>query len=141
MMLGSGGSEPSFVAVSARAAPHICPPRAPTDDDALLDLLRSGTPPAVLQNDRLKTELMGRVRADFQLVSEHRWLGTPPLACPLAVYGGDTDDGVSAVALARWRDLAGTQFRMNLLPGDHFFYQTCLPDFLRLLESHIREFV
>jgi medium-chain acyl-[acyl-carrier-protein] hydrolase len=63
----------------------------------------------------------------------------PPLAVPIAVYGGIDDSDVPPERLTGWSRQTSAGFTMQFFAGGHFFYKTALEPLLsqvgRELES------
>ena len=83
-----------------------------------------GTPPAVLDNEELMAILLPALRADFALCETYAYTEDEPLSCPITALGGLRDRIVSPARLGAWRRQTTGEFRLQMLPGDHFFPQT-----------------
>lgn len=92
--------EPVHLFVSGRRAPQI-PFSEPfihtLPEPAFLDKLRqfNGTPKAVLENVELMQMLLPTLRADFAVIESYIYAASPPLECPITVFGGLQDVEVS----------------------------------------------
>lgn len=113
--------------VSGREAPHLHEPSEPAayelPDADLVTLLRSlgGTPSAVWDEPELRDLLLPVIRADYALIE--RYLPAPhaPMAVPVTAITGDADPYVTPVEAAAWSRVTTGEFRLVVLPGDHFY--------------------
>ena len=80
-----------------------------------------GTPPEILADDDLMARILPIVRAD--LVLNERYQADPEarLACPITVFAGIHDRGVSPSAAAAWQLRTAAAYRMVELEAGHFF--------------------
>lgn len=118
------------LAVSARRAPHIPPYERDLralDDVDVLDELRvfGGLPEEILAEPDLTGALVRRTRADFCIAQSCRWPAPPlarkRLAVPVLALGGILDSTVTASHLKSWEAFTRGPFRLQMLPGNHFF--------------------
>ncbi len=61
------------------------------------------------------------LRADFAVLETYVYAPTPPLKCPISVFGGLQDNKVTVEELEAWREQTSNYFSLNMLPGNHFF--------------------
>ncbi|ATB32441.1 Gramicidin S biosynthesis protein GrsT [Melittangium boletus DSM 14713] len=118
------------LAVSARRAPHVPPYERDLrtlDDAGVLNELRvfGELPADVLAEPHLADALVQRTRADFCIAQGCRW-PVPPvvrqrLAVPVLALGGVDDPTVMAAHLKSWQAFTRGPFRLQMLPGHHFF--------------------
>ncbi len=111
------------------------------EDAQFLDALRrwQGTPEEVLQNPELISLFLPALRADFALLETYFYSSQPPLACPIAAFGGAEDSKVSQAQLAAWRDQTVGNFSLTMFPGDHFFVRTAQPELLAAIAQEIQK--
>ncbi len=117
---------PLFLFVAAHRAPQL--PQAHPDlhrlpEPAFLDALDrlGGTPITVRQHAELMQLMLPTLRADFALSETYDYLVEAPLTCPITAFGGEQDTYVNLEALSAWREQTQGPFRLNVLPGNHFF--------------------
>jgi medium-chain acyl-[acyl-carrier-protein] hydrolase len=118
---------PIHLFVSAHRAPHL----TKAEDDVMYNLpepeflakLRdlNGMPKEVLEHQELMEMLLPILRADFTLCETYFLDKIQPLDCPISVFGGLTDDGVTKETLEPWKNHTTTFFKLHMLEGDHFF--------------------
>lgn len=138
------GTPPKALIASACRAPHL-PNQAPVfpatlDDDALVAAIkaRGGTQDDILDEPELREIILPAIRADFAVDDDYRHFGeTTALGCPIAVIGGDADPIVPVETLATWTTATTAPVTVETLPGDHFYFQQQLPEFLALVTSVI----
>ncbi|HEU4325466.1 MAG TPA: alpha/beta fold hydrolase [Roseiflexaceae bacterium] len=141
----TAGLSPAQLLVSAHRAPHLPNPHGSNHklaDPALLEKIRSlnGTPPDVLAQPDLVQLLLPVVRADFTVCETYVHTPAPPLECPIAVFGGTYDPMVERWQLAAWSRHTQHPVQVQMLPGDHFYFQSNPPAFFALLrEALLRE--
>jgi medium-chain acyl-[acyl-carrier-protein] hydrolase len=137
-------SLPRGLIVSGRRAPQI-----PNDEPLTYNLPKAefieelikldGTPREVIEHSELMEIMIPLLRADFQLVQTYRYTAGEPLNCPLFVYGGLRDPHIPRERLLPWKDVAGSDFKLHMLPGDHFFIRSSQAQLLALLTRDIHE--
>jgi surfactin synthase thioesterase subunit len=120
---------PDYLFVSGRRAPSLPerdPPIAGLPDDAFLAELQrryDAIPAAVLAEPDLMALLLPPLRADYELLESYTYEERPPLSCPVAALGGESDPRVTTAELDAWRPLTTGSFTRRLLPGSHFYIQ------------------
>jgi len=124
------GLSPVHLFVSGHRAPQIPDPDPPIyalPEAEFIEELRylKGTPQAVLENTELMELILPILRADFEAIETYSYTQELPLNCPIAVFGGLQDDSVSIQELQAWQQQTSTGFSLKMLPGDHFFIQSC----------------
>lgn len=132
------GLSPERLLLSGRRAPQLPatkPPLHALSDALLLQELRhlNGTPTEILENPELIALLLPILRADFTLLETYVYHQRPPLSCPIQVYGGQQDSEVTIADLAAWQYQTRGDFKLELLPGDHFFLHSAQAELLQLL--------
>jgi medium-chain acyl-[acyl-carrier-protein] hydrolase len=117
---------PARIFLSGRRAPGI--PRQHKGIHSLprnefIERLRglNGTLPAVLEHTELIELLLPRLRADFAVCETYRYTPEAPLDCGIAAFGGLDDRHVRREHLEGWREQTTGEFKLRMLPGDHFF--------------------
>ncbi|GCE28517.1 hypothetical protein KDA_40010 [Dictyobacter alpinus] len=138
-----GVALPLRLIVSGRRAPHR-PDTGPqtynlSDDEFIAELRRlKGTPEEVLQNTDLLQIVLPTLRADFTLCETYTYRPKEPLTCPITAIGGLEDSEVSRADLAAWNELTTAKdYKMRLLPGDHFFLHQQQAMLLRVIMQDI----
>ena len=117
---------PQHLFVAAYRAPQLPDRYAPLhdlSDGKLIEMLSRfrGTPQAVLQHTELIKVFLPMLRADFELCETYIYLQEPPLSCPISVFGGEKDTLITTRELQAWNMQTRHTFKLNMLPGDHFF--------------------
>lgn len=120
------GLSPSLLLVSGRRAPQSEYDEPPVHDlpepEFIQELRRlNGTPTEVLEHPELLKLVIPLLRADFSVCETYTYASRPPLDCPITAYGGLEDADVSREQLEAWREQTTSDFRLRMLPGDHFF--------------------
>lgn len=133
------GIEPLHLFVSGCSAPQLRDAdliSALPEPEFLERLQRlNGTPQEVMAHPELLAIMVPTLRADFALRDTYTYTVEPPLNCPISVFGGMQDSDVTVERLEAWREHTRKDFRLCLLPGDHFF----LRDARRLLLETVSE--
>ena len=110
---------PRVLIVSAARGPQyrigLQPRPDPSDEELLAQLANLGA-----DREGLETALP-LLRADTRLYRNYRFEPGPPLAIPIAAYGGESDPNVSRQDLADWRFLTQGSFVQREFPGGHFY--------------------
>lgn len=133
---------PLHLFVSGRPAPTV-PESNPLmyqlpEDQFLEELQRlNGTPAEVLENTELIKLVIPLLRADFELIQTYAYEPDPPLDCPITAFGGLQDTEVVREDMEPWREETTSDFRIHMLPGDHFFLRMAEPLLIRLLTQDL----
>lgn len=138
-LLDRGARAPAVLFASGAEAPAVrdnskwC---LPLNDEALLQELRRlrGTPDEVLSNMELMQSVLSVLRADFMMCGAYVYGMRPRLPCSLHVFGG-ADDETSNEGLRAWEQETSASFRMDVLPGHHFFIHTRQAELIDLIGS------
>ena len=128
--------------VSGRNAPHIKslnPPIHQLPTDEFLQELKNldGTPVEVLDNVEIMEILMPALRADFELIETYQYRMYQPLPFPITAFGGIDDTGVKCENLRDWDKYTTSDFKLNMLSGNHFFLHTQQKELLSLLNQEL----
>ncbi len=123
--LGGGGPKPVHLFVSGKQGPSVSrtePSRHLLAEAPFLDELRrlGGAPEEVLMDRELMELFLPILRADFEAVDTYMHASAPPLSIPITAFLGDCDEATVEEAQA-WERETTAQFRLHVLPGDHFF--------------------
>ncbi|MGI0495086.1 thioesterase II family protein [Alkalinema pantanalense CENA528] len=139
-----GARSPMHLLLSGRRAPQV-PTAMPLrynlpEPDFLAALNRlNGTPQAILEHPELMQLLLPTLRADFSVVETSLYHPEPPLACPVTVFGGVDDPETTLEGLQAWQTQTQQTFRLELLPGDHFFLHSAQPQLLTLIQQTLTQ--
>ena len=129
---------PAALFVSGARAPqyrlgHVPPPE-PSDAEFVQELQRlEGIPRHVLDNPELMRVILPALRADAALYRNYIYEEEAPLPCPIRAYGGSEDPNIRSEHLDGWRKQTTSSFSLRLLPGGHFYMDTCRDEFLEML--------
>jgi medium-chain acyl-[acyl-carrier-protein] hydrolase len=131
--------------VSGCKAPHL-PPHAPMYDlpepELIAELKRlNGTPREVFENPDLLKMVLPLIRADFAVCQTYRYADEPPLPLPLTAFGSLLDAESTHDDISQWRRHTSSTFSQWMLPGDHFFIHTCLPQLLTIVAQELSQFL
>ncbi|MCA9542026.1 MAG: thioesterase, partial [Myxococcales bacterium] len=127
-----GGPMPGHLFLSGRRAPHVAaltPNLHHLPPSTFLAEVRKlgGTPNEVWEYPELVEMMRPALQADFQM-SETWPKVTAPTAehvidVPMTVLGGTADPMADAPSLEAWQAYARGGFKLQLMPGDHFYLQ------------------
>jgi surfactin synthase thioesterase subunit len=121
----AGAPAPRGMMMAAGMSPRLLTPRGThaLSDEALIAELRNygAAPPQVLAHRELMDLLLPMIRADFEMLDTLVHPDEPPLAVPMAVWGGKEDSRIPEESLAAWREYTTQDFSLEMLPGGHFF--------------------
>jgi medium-chain acyl-[acyl-carrier-protein] hydrolase len=130
-----GGLQPVHLFASGCRAPHL-PSRTPDwhtlPDPEFIAKIESlgGIPPELLAERQFLDTMLPTLRSDCALTETYVCRPQPPLSCPVSAFGGLTDEEVFPEDVHAWSQHTIGSFRAYLLPGDHFFVNSALPDLL-----------
>ena len=118
---------PKHLFLAGREGPHIADEQQNylLPDEKFFQVLREkeGTPEAILENKDLMKLLLPAIRADFELAETYQCQQEPPLSCPITVLGGLQEE-TTEEEFATWEKETTGEFKLNFLPGNHFFIHT-----------------
>lgn len=129
-------AEPVHLFVAGRPSPQTISEPYDLDqlDSELAEMLRR-------QNE--ETELMELVlpifRADLVLCETYVYTSEPPFKFPITAFGGLDDPGVPRHCIEGWREHTTGPFVLRMLPGDHFFLETCRLPLLEAISKELDE--
>jgi medium-chain acyl-[acyl-carrier-protein] hydrolase len=124
--LSRRGAEPPLgLIVAARPAPHLPSSKPGTDrvgDERIVSELRQlgGLPDEIAANAAAAQLFLPLLRADLTL-NELRETPAVPINAPIMALAGVSDPRVSPPDVAAWHQWTSSEFRFEVVPGDHFF--------------------
>jgi medium-chain acyl-[acyl-carrier-protein] hydrolase len=80
-----------------------------------------GTPPGILDNEKLMAMLLPAIRADFSIVERYVYQAGPALPVPLTALAGKSDHFISAAQVAAWGPETMSTFDIRWFNGGHLF--------------------
>jgi medium-chain acyl-[acyl-carrier-protein] hydrolase len=80
-----------------------------------------GTPPEVLAEPELVRALLPTLRADLVALTTATARPVTPLDVPIRAFAGTEDVVAPWDSMAAWRAETSARFRLDLIPGGHFF--------------------
>ena len=117
---GLGAPLPRILIVSSARAPQdrteASRKREPSDAKLMQELAGLGA----LTPEALDLALP-ILRADSRLYRNYVYQPEPPLAIPIAAYGGASDPSIAPEQLDRWREQTTASFIRREFEGDHFY--------------------
>lgn len=122
-------AQPCCLLCASASAPqlHVTSwPGPPPQDWTITELaayLRyaGGTAEIVLGNATYLQRLLPRMQVDLAVRASYTYTEAPPLAYPLAIFGGLHDAGILTADLAAWGEQTNAHFSLYRFPGGHFF--------------------
>jgi medium-chain acyl-[acyl-carrier-protein] hydrolase len=133
-----GQPPPIHLFVSGLRAPQ-CVPLSPTyqlnDQELVASITRryGKLTQAILADSDVLSLFLRVVRADLMLMDTYHYVEEPPLAVPLAAYGGNRDATVDFSMIEAWRMHGSLSFRAQMFDGDHFFPDTTRAEVIRTI--------
>ncbi len=116
--------QPGALLLSASAAPSRRDPTrfAGCDHTWLLNDLRrlGGTDPAVFEDEELLSMTLDVLAADYAVCASFSRPSGAPLAMPLQVYAGRSDE-IDATSLEAWHEETQATFDVQWFEGGHFY--------------------
>lgn len=127
------GRAAALVVAASTRAPQVDGGRAGrgklhtiTDDTKFLkemNRLYSAVPPALLENDEMRTLLTPMLRGDITMVETYRHRSAPVLDAEIMTMLGTKDSVIRPKHVLPWRELT-RRYRHRTLDGDHYFERT-----------------
>jgi pyochelin biosynthesis protein PchC len=134
LRLQERGCPPAALCVSARRPPSALADRRTdygTEEDIIAHAVSLDASTAVLFEDpHLREAVLPAVLADYRLTADYAGGPQPPLYCPVYGYAGADDPEEDPERMHGWADATHGAFRLQVLPGDHFYLR---PEETRLL--------
>ena len=133
--------QPSQLFVSGRQPPHIPDPNPELHHLSEEEFLKTTQyfygilPEIILQDQELVQLFMTIMRADITMIETYEYRHEALLDCPISAYGGLQDPSTSKKSLAAWRDQTTAAFKIQMLPGQHFFIQSSRSALLQILND------
>lgn len=125
------GRPPAALLISSSDSPLIGPATRALGGTGPMDLadedwrrtLRElgGADEATLADRHMMDMLLAALHGDLLLLDRYQYLTDKPLGCPVRVYAGSADAGVTEEGLAAWRREGSRDFELVRMPGGHFF--------------------
>jgi medium-chain acyl-[acyl-carrier-protein] hydrolase len=81
----------------------------------------NGMSEEIARDTAMRDLLLPTLRADFEVSETYRYSPGPVLGCPITALAGDRDSEAPASGMTGWAQETTEQFRLHVLPGDHFF--------------------
>jgi len=145
-MRRNGLASPEALFVSGHRAPHLPdldPPihNLPTADFLLELRDLNGTASEVFEHEELLELAIPGLRADFQVCETYAFTAEAPLDVPIVAFGGLSDSDVGKQDIDGWRIHTSSQFKLGMLPGDHFFINSARTILLQRLSQELYGFI
>lgn len=118
---------PESIFVSACIPPHLVSTLdkySRLSDSELLNKIKieyQDSPSEVKSNMELMKMLLKRLRADFKIIDDYRYVEQLPLDIPLTIFGGVNDSSVSRDQLQQWSIHSRGLVNVEMVKGNHFF--------------------
>jgi surfactin synthase thioesterase subunit len=80
-----------------------------------------GVPHAIFADRELWPLLVPALRADITILETYGYVENPPLSCPITCFCGTGDPMTPEAEASEWQRQTSAEFRLHMLPGDHFF--------------------
>lgn len=92
-------------------------------DSELIQFLQGlgGLPREMLDHSELLTLHLPTIRADMKIGEDYQPSSHTPIATPVSILGGDSDNGTTLELMHGWHQFCSRIAHMELFPGDHFF--------------------
>lgn len=120
-----GVSQPGLLAISGREAPqfHQMGTLHQLSDDTLCqELIRLDESNAnILSHPEMRKFVLPAIRADYRLIETYRAIPTGTLSCPLAVFWGTEDWGLTEEAVSGWKVWSEGSFHQRSFSGGHSY--------------------
>jgi len=133
---------PEKIFVSAFRAPHLPLNKVKVHNLLQKDFLEelrvlNGTPDELLNNIELMNIFGPTIRADFQVCETYIYKVDKPLRCPIIACGGLDDKQVSLNELRHWEQHSGSNFKIHMFNGDHFYIKSMQKQLLDLIGAEL----
>jgi medium-chain acyl-[acyl-carrier-protein] hydrolase len=138
--LGDRGiARPTHLVVAGHPGPQL--PRAQPStsalpDAAFVDRIRElrGLPEHVLSQPELIDIVLPALRADYGIIESYSYTPREPMDISITALAGADDPFAAPAAVETWRTQTTGAFRLEVLPGGHFFVQSERTSVLQLID-------
>ncbi|MGA5822924.1 thioesterase II family protein [Kitasatospora sp. NPDC094028] len=136
-----GTHAPRAVIASGRRAPATT--RTETvhqqDDEGVIAELKllNGTSTQLLGDDEILRMAMPAIRADYRAIERYTCGPERVLGCPITALTGDADPRTTLAEARAWQHHTTGAFRIQVLPGGHFFLAEQQTAVLREIASEL----
>ncbi|MEV7026081.1 alpha/beta fold hydrolase [Kitasatospora sp. NPDC093558] len=134
-----GTHAPGAVIASGRRAPSTT--RTETvhqqDDNGVIAELKllNGTNAQLLGDEEILRMAMPAIRADYRAIERYTCGTDRVLGCPVTALTGDADPRTTVAEARAWQTHTAGDFRLQVLPGGHFFLADQQPAVLREISA------
>jgi surfactin synthase thioesterase subunit len=87
----------------------------------------AGIPQEVLREPELLAMFLPALKADFTAYELYEFEDAGPVTCPMTVFAGESDPGITPGLLEQWSRHTSREFSFHPVPGDHFFLTESAP--------------
>ena len=118
-----GASAPPHLGLIHEAIHHL-------PDEEFVEALQeryAGIPQEVLREPDLLAMFLPALKADFTAYELYKFMDAEPVNCPMTVFGGESDPGITPGLLEQWARHTSQEFSFNAVSGDHFFLAGSAP--------------
>lgn len=108
-------------------------------DEAFVDAMQrlyGGIPEVVRNEPELMAMLLPGLRADVQVFETYAPLTDRSVACPVHVYGGESDRRPRPELLRGWQRVAQRPISLRTFPGDHFYLDPARAELTADIAAH-----
>ncbi|PEW16212.1 thioesterase II family protein [Bacillus cereus] len=137
-------TSPEKLIISSFRAPHLSPITNNIHDLSVpifIEKLREmgGTSEEILSNQELMELIIPTIRADFEVCEKYVYKERNKLNCPIVAYGGTEDSRVRLEHLKQWEKHTSKAFKIQMLPGNHFYLKDVEKELLYLISKELLE--
>jgi 8-amino-7-oxononanoate synthase len=137
---------PIHLFIASCRAPQLAASGTPIyqlPDDEFIEKMRQGNgiPAEILTNSKLLNLFIPPLKADAELSDTYQYCDGVPLDCPISVYGGTEDREVSQKELEDWYCQTHSAFKLQMFPGDHFFFKDDSKSLLGALTAQLEQYL
>jgi medium-chain acyl-[acyl-carrier-protein] hydrolase len=93
------------------------------------------------QNAEFRRLSLSSLKAQYLLFKNYSRSNEQPLNCPITVFGGMQDRVVTRDYLSSWRWQTNSTFKLQMLPGNHFFLLSDLDVLLPMISEDIKSYL
>lgn len=96
-------------------------------------------PQKILDSPPLLDHFLKMLEADIALASTYSFTAEAPIDVPITAYAGTVDPLVKITDIEPWKMETSKAFDLQVFPGDHFFWQSQLKEFLSRFNQQLIE--
>ena len=103
--------------------------------------LLGGSGASLLDHPEIRRLALPAIRHDLEILREHRIAAGAPLACPITVLVGESDETCRAAQAKSWAEHTTGEFDLRTFPGGHHYFENAGDALVALFAEKLEPFL